>query len=352
MSAEVDLLERRTLSPGRIYAMPRPPANLKAEDRAKYAPMVPDSRNACEVLSFPLLHFSWNGYYFDEDGRLMDFSFNPRTSAGVSQKIEAKTRRQFTFFGKFPLPRENAYLVSDRSTGAFYHWMIECLPKIFLVMERDSAARFILPSRYRSVDYIQKSLELLGSVDVEFMPRFRVARIAGARYVTNTAPLGRGLVYHDGELLTAMATRMLASLPGSRDRGAGERLFISRAKAPRRRIVNEDEIERALVDEGFRTVHFEELSLHDQIRTMANASVVVSLHGAGLSNMMFMPAGGTVLEVTGRHINDITYFQLARALGHEYFYLNGEPQGSEPVTNQHPNLIVPVDELIEAVRRF
>ncbi len=332
--------------------MPRPPANLKAEDRSKYTPMVPDSRFACEVLSFPLLYFSWNGYYYDEDGRLMDFSFNPRTSAGASQKIEVKTRRQFAFVRNFPLQRENAYLVSDRSTAAFYHWMIECLPKIFLVMERERAARFILPSRYRSVAYIQKSLELLGGADVEFMPRFRAARVTGARFVTNTAPLGRGLVHHDGELLSAMASRMLASLPGSRDRGAGERLFISRARAPRRRIVNEDEIERALTNEGFRTVHFEGLSLHDQIRTMVNASAVVSLHGAGLSNMMFMPAGGTVLEVTGRHINDITYFQLARALGHEYFYLNGETQGSEPAMNQHPNMIVPVDELIEAVRRF
>jgi capsular polysaccharide biosynthesis protein len=141
-----------------------------------------------------------------------------------------------------------------------------------------------------------------------------------------------------------MARRMIDALPDGSPGGRGEKLLISRAKAARRHLVNEAEVQALLEGNGFTTIHFEDHALDEQIRIMAGARVVVSQHGAGLANTIFMKPGGTVVEITGRHIDDITYFQLARALGHDYLYINGDV-GDAPALNQHADMIVPVDAL-------
>jgi capsular polysaccharide biosynthesis protein len=73
-------------------------------------------------------------------------------------------------------------------------------------------------------------------------------------------------------------------------------LFISRRDSARRRVVNEEEIARALEGWGFETVVLRDLEIDDQVRLFAAAGVVVAAHGAGLANLVFSTAP-TVIEL-------------------------------------------------------
>jgi capsular polysaccharide biosynthesis protein len=132
--------------------------------------------------------------------------------------------------------------------------------------------------------------------------------------------------------------------------GEGERLYISRRAAGKRRIVNEDEIAPILSRFGFDTVRTEELSFEQQVRICSRARYVVSNHGAGLTNTLFMRDGGSVLEL--RHQTDRInncFFTLASALELKYFYQACTPQNAKADPHE-ADLLVDPDELDQNLR--
>ncbi len=141
-------------------------------------------------------------------------------------------------------------------------------------------------------------------------------------------------------------SRGSASARVSLDHQEGEKIYISRRHAGKRRIVNEDEVCDVLRSFGFETICTEELSFEQQIRVCSRARYIVSNHGAGLTNTLFMKDGGNVLEL--RHETDRIsncYFTLSSALNLNYFY-----QTCAPVNDAHPHtadLIVDPKELTD-----
>jgi len=75
------------------------------------------------------------------------------------------------------------------------------------------------------------------------------------------------------------------------------RLYVSRKKTRQRKIQNEAGFEGFLAGMGFRTVITEELSVPEQIRLFRDAEVVVSAHGAGLTNLIYCKTGAAILEL-------------------------------------------------------
>ena len=57
-----------------------------------------------------------------------------------------------------------------------------------------------------------------------------------------------------------------------------------------------------LIELGFDIIQFEDFSFAEQVKIAFNSKVLVSLHGAGLTNMLFMDKGNYVVEL--RQEND------------------------------------------------
>jgi capsular polysaccharide biosynthesis protein len=102
--------------------------------------------------------------------------------------------------------------------------------------------------------------------------------------------------------------------------GFSKRIYISREKANRRRILNEEELNPILKKFGFQRIFAEDLSLFEVAGIMRDATHIVAPHGAGLSNVVFCNPGTKVMEVFNTHIST-EFWKLCAARELPYFVL-------------------------------
>ena len=102
--------------------------------------------------------------------------------------------------------------------------------------------------------------------------------------------------------------------PGPTDR----RLFVSRGGARLRRLKNEEELRPELTRSGFEWFTPRADDHRSQIEAFRSARVIVTVHGAALTNLLFCRPGTVVVELfPSNHIKS-TYCWLAMRLGLRY----------------------------------
>lgn len=213
-----------------------------------------------------------------------------------------------------PVLVEQATWVLERVYDNHSHWLTAHLPKLLLLRERDELEDVLMPRQMTST--MESSLKMLG-LDPQQFPTFDFER-----------PL-------EVQRLTVLSTdrfrpellRPVRSALSQTNEPPFRRVFISRARAERRRLLNEDEVWRLLEGEGFQRVLMEELDFEQQVRLMNETAVLVAPHGAGLTNMMFCPEGATVVEIADPGFPNPNFYALAMAMGHEYWFLPADSVG-------------------------
>jgi len=121
------------------------------------------------------------------------------------------------------------------------------------------------------------------------------------------------------------------------------RIYLSRRAGRRRRSVNEQAVVELLEQHGFETLVPETLSFRQQVEAFAEASIVVSTHGAALANILFAPPGLVVVEMIPPRMMRRAHFYwaMAESLRHTYWYFVAE-DGHD---GRHPADYVPIEKL-------
>lgn len=115
-----------------------------------------------------------------------------------------------------------------------------------------------------------------------------------------------------------------------------EKLYLSRSRWPRGRVVGEQALEEELERQGFHVFHPEQHDLLTQIRTYARARTIVGCIGSAMHNLLFaFAAEQAVYLVGGQRINS-NYFLVdaVKNLSSTYIHAgvcsNCEPARDEP----------------------
>jgi capsular polysaccharide biosynthesis protein len=126
---------------------------------------------------------------------------------------------------------------------------------------------------------------------------------------------------------------------------AKRRIFVSRQQAKDRRLVNDAAVQSYLEEYEFETHVLETLPFRSQVELFAQAEVVLSPHGAGLTNILFSPPGLTVVEMIPQDIvrQAFVYWTMADVLGHSYWYFVAETVPREG--QQYGDARVPLEKL-------
>lgn len=216
---------------------------------------------------------------------------------------------------------ERAAWILEWWAGNYFHWLVCHLPKVALLDEL-GLSHHILLSRgtIRLEPVIRRSFELFG-IDVDRLPKVGVETRTRVQDLVAVSidPFPARLLHRVRERLTQ----------GRRSGRRERRIFSSRSGAAWRRLVNEDEeLWPLLKAAGYERVRFEELAFDEQIDLVVQADTIVGGHGAGLANMLFAPTGARIVELGSTGFPAAQYYGLATALGHEYWWVAGEPAGN------------------------
>lgn len=226
------------------------------------------------------------------------------------------------------LAGRTAVIASTLGEG-YCHWLLDELPRLLLLEKTDGVTTLIA---HTEEPYAREALALRGWPGAVIEPVRRGHWQCDDLIVpTLTGWTGRA-TSRQIQLVTEF-TRSLQSA----DSVAGERIYISRTAARRRRVINEAEVAAMLKAVGFTEVRVEELSWREQINVFRRAKLIVAPHGAGLANLIFCQRGTRVIEFFSRAYLNGCFWQLAALQGLDYLPLVppcGEALGYNPRANR------------------
>jgi len=205
----------------------------------------------------------------------------------------------------------------------FFHWMVEWLPKVIVAQRLGFDGTYIIPARRL---FIRESLRMLG------IPDNRIEEFNGESWSPERAlivPLGNSneILSRNKPILHALRhafrnSAEVGHLPHS------DRIYISRNNPERpRRVVNEPDLSKLLMEYEVDVVDMESLSLARQVGKVVGASFLMGPSGAGIVHAGFMQERGVLVELFPPNYINPVGMTAADLLNLRYFmvpsYLNG-----------------------------
>lgn len=225
----------------------------------------------------------------------------------------------FLFPSIFRLRKVNIACSLISGWSNYYHWITEQLPKLRAVdvhaQKHQTLPHIIIPNN--PPHFMLETLDLLGYKDqILTIPsnKFRIGQ-----FIIPTFPeLTRSTAFW-------LKSQMLQSV-GVTDLQNKQkiRIFVSRADAKQRRISNEDELFDLLKLYGFQRYQLSGMSVKDQVQLFSQASSVFSIHGAGLTNILWASACIVFEVLPPNERMGFHYARMSEVCNHKYIPLLGE----------------------------
>jgi hypothetical protein len=210
-------------------------------------------------------------------------------------------------------------LLAHPWTDAYYHWVIEILPRLSIVEQYDElqSIPLIVPKHLKT--FQQESLQL-AEISSDRIAGFnggcwQVDKLFFPELLSPTGcPSPHAIAWLRARFLKNDAPRV-----GARKRS----IYVTRRDASTRRVLNEDAIISYLQTRDFEIVCPGELSFSQQIDLFRDVDIVVAAHGAAATNMAFAPPNATLIELFGDNYINGCFWALANICRQHYAFLTG-----------------------------
>lgn len=217
--------------------------------------------------------------------------------------------------------RSLAIAAKDASSN-YFHWMTDSLPKIGIA-EKAGYALGEIDTVLVSSDLLPFQKETLMHFGINKESRISLSNYTLLKCDELVMPSATCLSGNVSpwiiDFLRLSFNRWMQS-----DNNLPSNIFIGRKKAKKRLLLNEEEVSSVLEKNNFKTIYLEELTVKDQIKIFYNAKKIISVHGAGLTNLLFSQAGCFVLELFPVNYVNQCYWTISAYNELDYSYLLGE----------------------------
>ena len=338
---ESSSLVRQLLPPCRVRR--EPPLNYEADRAGLGYLRFDEDWGATELLEFPKAHVSPIGIAFRR-GKVI-----PETVDYTRMTLRnAPTFYKKIFLRKVRRISGTAVVVHNTYFKNYYHWMLEALPRLFLLRDMIKDATVIVCDDLES--FHEETIGYFKVKDVVKIARDELARVDRLLYAS---PHYEQYGQQNGDLLRAMADWMRAQDGEDHaGRDGPSKLFLSRGAETARRLANGDQVADAFVTFGFTVVTPGELTVPEQVALFSRATHVAGVHGAGLANVMFMQAPGLMMEIVNEEHRHPCFFNLAAAMGHRSVILPCPTTGNRDNNPKYYDMLVPMDRLLTYLERY
>jgi capsular polysaccharide biosynthesis protein len=205
----------------------------------------------------------------------------------------------------------------------FYgHWLLDLLPRIQLLRDAgfglaDFDGFYLAPS---SAPYQHEALSAIGlPLDRIIDPRDH-RQIRANCLVVPSPVFG---VYQASEYAIACVNNLF-SIGAKEESPRRRRIYVSRASARHRRIINEDKLAEVLEVFDIEPVAIEGLTLRASAELFASCDVIVAPHGSGSANIAFCAPGAKVVDIQPPSLTQTFVLGLCAVRQLEYFWLRGD----------------------------
>ncbi|OPZ97988.1 MAG: hypothetical protein BWY70_01343 [Bacteroidetes bacterium ADurb.Bin408] len=206
----------------------------------------------------------------------------------------------------------------------YYHWITETLYRYFSLPEEDSKKyTLVLPETLKESKFVNETLLTFSNVKTEYFPNNSIIGFKHINYITHK----RYCTHYEPTVLHKIRAHFTNYIQKHQTEAPvkSKRLFISRRQAERRSIVNEEALIEKLQRYGFTAIDFEDYTFLEQVSIMQHCRCLAGVHGSGITNMLFMPEGGSIIELmpqpeVSKTHHSLVYWRLAGCLKHKYYY--------------------------------
>lgn len=230
----------------------------------------------------------------------------------------------------------------DCLSSNYFHWTVESLTRLLRAEKRcPDQHTLLLPHYYRRLAFVPFTLRAFPQIEriqwIEARAKYRVEHLAFLPRLPRQPPMG----LPDRDQL-AEVVRRIGGLAGKK--ATARRIYFSRADARSRRARNEEDVVRVLREHDFEIIHNDLAKPWEQVRLSLGAEFMVGVHGAALTNLVFLPEGARLLELRHPVKHWPVYRSLAEMFGVEYHCQVCDP------AEANLDVIVDLDQLRENLR--
>ncbi|MBS1946823.1 MAG: glycosyltransferase family 61 protein [Bacteroidetes bacterium] len=230
------------------------------------------------------------------------------------------------------LNNKTIYLAIHHIWFNYYHWICESIFRLWMVRKKLNNLTLILPEFYKDANFITASIEPFNIKNIYFIPNGKSLLVKNL-----CLPQLKPICDSYNVLHLKQVRKFYWDYIAKRKKNVGdkiENLYISRKKASRRKVVNEDEILRIFYKYDFTIFYPEEHDFLEQVAIFSKIKYLVGEHGSGLTNILFMNKGTSVLELHKNQTNELThpsflFWYMAGALGINYYHQSCKTYGKE-----------------------
>jgi hypothetical protein len=267
--------------------------------------------------------------------------------------LEGKDNMVFKVKG-FNKPKKYRGAVFSLLTGGsakhyYFHWLFDVLPKLFFLKkigQFEQINYFLVPNyEYR---YHREYLDHFGIHEDRIISDEAEHHIeaellffcSGVRIEDHHPKWACDFLYN--------------SLVNCDDRKKGNKLiYITRRDSYKnRKVGNEADLITLLESYGFESHALSEIPVLEQVMLFNSASVVVGIHGGGLSNLVFCEPGTKVLEIfADQYVRHLFYdISNKRGLLYDYILCNSERPAQDLNEGQAVGLVADLDAVEIKIR--
>lgn len=251
-------------------------------------------------------------------------------------KRSAVTESEIAIKGKTSKSLESAILINASGAANWYHFIIQCLPKLHLSKLLPTEHKnypILAPAEARSIRSFSEALDLFSSGnEIVYLERGETARVGKLIVLDEPCSepynLYRGLwpamadYRHHRDYLLHYIDYFRSRLPQQDASSSAEpsRLFL--ARPPGRRNYNQDELIAIAEKFGFTPAYPETLPLEKQIALFRNAKFIAGPSGAAWTGIIFREQSMSGLSwLISEYAEFCTYSNLAELLGHKLTFI-------------------------------
>lgn len=214
---------------------------------------------------------------------------------------------------------ERIYISIHHPWFNYFHWISEAIFRLWLAKDVKGTVVLLLPASYERLNFVMESIEPF-KIDFFVIPNRKSVFIKNL-CLPQIKPICDS--YNEKQVheirhfyLEHIKLRKLHI-------NLGERIYVSRSKFAKRTIINESEVLATIEKFGFKIIFNEDYTFFEQVAIYSNAKYLVSIHGAGLTNMLFMAENSKILEINKKKANttdppSFVFWYLADALKFDY----------------------------------